>query len=131
MRVATAKIKDLLTKIPGTQHVKYSTADPKPQIEIQLDREKMANLGINATEVGTAISNASGVMILPNTAIKAMSMILWCSLDDFDKSNMSDVSKLRFTNSQGLSFECAQLQPLQKTWAKVPWNVWTGCRLST
>ena len=38
--------------------MKFSVKDPKPEVTVQLDRQKMTQLGINATEVGQALQNA-------------------------------------------------------------------------
>ncbi len=72
----------------------------------------MANLGINATEVGTAISNAFRGNDITKYRYKGNEYDIMVQSDDFDKTNMSDVSKLRFTNSQGLSFELSQFATL-------------------
>src|SRR5690606_13526045 len=52
-----SQVKEIVNNTPGTAYVEYSTEDPKPQIEVRLDREKMVSYGINAVEVGTAIGS--------------------------------------------------------------------------
>lgn len=114
VREAAAKIKDLVTKTPGTQYVKYSTADPKPQLEINLNREKMALLGINASEVGAAISNAFRGNDQTKFRSNGNEYDIMIQSDEFDKTDVNDVRKLRFKNSQGLSFELSQFADIKE-----------------
>lgn len=114
VRKAAAMIKDVVTSVPGTQYVKYSTADPKPQLEINLDREKMAILGINASEVGTAISNAFRGNDLTKFRDGGNEYDIMVQSDEFDKTKVNDVRQLRFSNSQGLSFELSQFADIKE-----------------
>lgn len=114
VREAAAKIKELVTKTPGTQYVKYSTADPKPQLEINLNREKMALLGINASEVGAAISNAFRGNDQTKFRSNGNEYDIMIQSDEFDKTDVNDVRKLRFKNSQGLSFELSQFADIKE-----------------
>lgn len=114
VREAAAKIKDLVTKTPGTQYVKYSTADPKPQLEINLNREKMALLGINASEVGAAISTAFRGNDQTKFRSNGNEYDIMIQSDEFDKTDVNDVRKLRFKNSQGLSFELSQFADIKE-----------------
>lgn len=114
VRKAAAMIKAEVAKIPGTQYIKYSTADPKPQLEINLNREKMALLGINASEVGTAISNTFRGNDRAKFRDGGNEYDIMVQSDEFDKSNVDDVRKLRFVNAQGLSFELSQFADIKE-----------------
>ncbi|HYG14164.1 MAG TPA: efflux RND transporter permease subunit [Bacteroidia bacterium] len=108
VRESAAKIREVVTKTAGVQYVKYSTADPKPQLEINLNREKMALLGINASEVGMAISNAFRGNDLTKFRDEGNEYDIMVQSDEFDKTDINDVRQLRFKNAQGLSFELSQ-----------------------
>ncbi len=114
VRQAAAMIKQAVEKTAGTQYVKYSTADPKPQLEINLNREKMALLGINASEVGTAISNAFRGNDLAKFRDGGNEYDIMVQSDEFDKTNINDVRQLRFVNAQGLSFELSQFADIKE-----------------
>lgn len=114
VREAAAMIKQAVEKTAGTQYVKYSTADPKPQLEINLNREKMALLGINASEVGTAISNAFRGNDLAKFRDGGNEYDIMVQSDEFDKTNINDVRQLRFVNAQGLSFELSQFADIKE-----------------
>lgn len=52
----TAKmVKDVVRNTPGTDYVEYSTKTPKPEVDIHLDKEKLAAFGLTVPEVSAAI----------------------------------------------------------------------------
>src|SRR5690606_22573907 len=57
IRETAEAIKGIIDQTPGTIYSEFSTKTPKPEIDVQLDREKMALFGLNATQVGMAIGN--------------------------------------------------------------------------
>ncbi|MCB0507942.1 MAG: efflux RND transporter permease subunit [Bacteroidetes bacterium] len=52
------KVHDIIKKTPGTDYVEYSTKSSKTEIQIALDREKIARMGLNIQSVGYAIQLA-------------------------------------------------------------------------
>ncbi len=114
VREAASMIRAAVTATPGIQYVKYSTADPKPQVEINLDREKMALLGINASEVGSAVSNAFRGNNQAKFSDKGNEYDIMIQSDEFDKTNINDVRQLRFVNNKGLSFELSQFADINE-----------------
>jgi len=51
-------IANITSKIPGTADVKLSAELGKPELKVELDREKMTNLGLNIAEVGMSLRTA-------------------------------------------------------------------------
>ncbi|MCB9034422.1 MAG: efflux RND transporter permease subunit [Chitinophagales bacterium] len=56
--VAAQKIHDIVKETPGTDYVEYSTKSPKTEIQIKLDRDKVAKMGLTIPAVGAAIQIA-------------------------------------------------------------------------
>ena len=56
--VAARKIKDIITKTPGADYVEFSTKSLKTEVNIKLDRDKIAKMGLNIPAVGAAIQLA-------------------------------------------------------------------------
>lgn len=52
------KVHDIIKKTPGTDYVDYSTSKSKTEIEVELDREKIAKMGLNIQTVGYAVQLA-------------------------------------------------------------------------
>jgi len=51
------QIKDYMINLNGTRDVKLNVSDPKPELQIQLSREKLALNGLNTAMVATTIRN--------------------------------------------------------------------------
>lgn len=114
IRKAAALVKQVTTSVPGTQDVKYSVKDPKPEVTVNLDREKMAQLGISAAEVGQALQNAFRGNDLSKFKQNGNEYDILVSLDQFDRTQASDVSRLTFVNSKGQTFELSQFATVQE-----------------
>ncbi|GAB4025250.1 efflux RND transporter permease subunit [Spirosoma gilvum] len=114
IRQAAAQVKNVVASIPGTQDVKFSVKDPKPEVTVSLDREKMAQLGISASDVGIALQNAFRGNDLSKFKQNGNEYDILISLDRFDRTNPQDVSRLTFVNNQGRTFELSQFARVQE-----------------
>ncbi len=115
IRKAAAMVKSVVMSVPGTQDVEYSVKDPKPQIDVQLNREKMAQLGISAAEVGNTIQIAFRGSDKSKFKQGGNEYDIRIALDKFDKANIDDVQKLSFVNSRGQTFELSQFANVTET----------------
>ncbi len=108
IRKAAEEVLKITKSVPGTQDVKYSVKDPKPEVSIKLDREKMAQLGINAADVGMALQTAFRGDDRAKFKQNGNEYDILVSLDQFNRSSANDVGHLLFVNNQGRSFELSQ-----------------------
>lgn len=115
IRVAANKIKEIIEKTPGTLYTEFSTKNPKPQIDVQLDREKIASYGLNASEVGTAIGSAFRGNDLAKYKHEGNEYDIMVQSDGFDKTNIDDVRALPFVNAQGQVFQLSQFANVTET----------------
>ncbi|HEY0111431.1 MAG TPA: efflux RND transporter permease subunit, partial [Fibrella sp.] len=86
IRKAAALVKQVTASVPGTQDVKYSVKDPKPEVTVNLNRERMAQLGISATDVGMALQNAFRGNDLSKFKQNGNEYDILVSLDRFDRT---------------------------------------------
>ncbi|MFD2571826.1 efflux RND transporter permease subunit [Spirosoma soli] len=114
IRKAAALVKQVTASVPGTQDVKYSVKDPKPEVTVNLNRERMAQLGINASEVGLALQNAFRGNDQSKFKQNGNEYDILVSLDRFDRTSAQDVSRLTFVNNQGKTFELSQFATVQE-----------------
>ncbi|MEZ0540045.1 efflux RND transporter permease subunit [Fibrella arboris] len=114
IRKAAALVKQVTASTPGTQDVKFSVKDPKPEVTVNLDRDKMAQLGISASDVGIALQNAFRGNDLSKFKQNGNEYDILVSLDQFDRTQASDVSRLTFVNNQGKTFELSQFATVQE-----------------
>ncbi len=101
-------IKKLIIKTPGTNDVNSSLEDVSNEISVEIDKEKMADLGLTLSAVGVVMSTAfSG-----NTDAKfkdgSYEYDINVIYDEFNRRNLSDVSNLMFINSEGQQIKLSQ-----------------------
>ncbi len=114
IRKSAAEALQVVKSIPGTQDVKYSVKDPKPEITVNLNRERMAQLGISAADVGMALQNSFRGNDRSKFKQNGNEYDILIRLDQFDRTSLNDVSHLLFVNNQGKSFELSQFAQVQE-----------------
>lgn len=93
---------------PGITDVKFSSEQGKTEIRVEIDRQKMAALGLTVFDVGTALKVAltgddgSKYREGPNE------YTIRIALDKFDRSNPESIGKLSFVNPAGQLIELQQ-----------------------
>ena len=102
------RAKAILNTIPGAAETKLSVEKGTPEINVQVDRDKMAALGLNLQTVGATMQYAfSG-----NTDAKyrkgQYEYDINVQFQDFDRKNIEDVRNLNFTNTKGESIKLMQ-----------------------
>lgn len=108
VRKVAEEYKALIATIPGTQSVELSVKDQKQQIEVELNREKMAVLGLDASQVGNALQNAFSGNSNAKYKENGNEYDILINLDQFDRSDINNVSELSFTNNNGQNFTLSQ-----------------------
>lgn len=115
IRKVAEQIYAITAKTPGVVYPDFSTDDPKPQIDIQLDREKMAIFGLNAIEVGSAIGNNFRGSDQTKYKHEGNEYSIMIQSDNYDKSKIEDVRSLTFVNAQGQTFQLSQFANVNET----------------
>jgi len=105
---AAAMVKDVVKNTPGTSDVRYSIDDPKPEVQVHLNRDKIDELGLNVADIGTAMRTA----LAGNSDCKYSDGIydydINIALGDFNKSNIDDIARLTFVNNRNEIIELKQ-----------------------
>jgi HAE1 family hydrophobic/amphiphilic exporter-1 len=114
IRKTAAQVKSIVSSVPGTSNVDYSVDDPKPEVGVTLDREKMAQLGINAAEVGATLQTAFRGDDRSKFKQNGKEYDIMVNLDQFDRSKADDIRHLTFVNSQGQTFELSQFATIKE-----------------
>lgn len=114
VRSTADEYKKILEAIPGTQFVKLSVKDQKQEINIELNREKMTLLGLDATQVGRAVQNSFSGDDQSKFKQGGNEYDIKVSLDRYNRSNISNVKELSFTNSNGQSFQLSQFAEVKE-----------------
>lgn len=108
VRSVAEEYKKIIEGVSGTKFVKLSVTDPKPEIKVQLDREKMAILGVDASQVGQALENAFSGNDRNKFKEKGNEYDILVGYDLANKSNIADIRSLSFSNNSGQTFSLSQ-----------------------
>jgi hydrophobic/amphiphilic exporter-1 (mainly G- bacteria), HAE1 family len=95
------QLKEVVKSIPGTSEVKASVEGGNPEIAVQIDRQKLAELGLSLDVVGSTMQNA----FTGNDQSKLLQgddeYPIKVQLDEFDRQNINDIRNLTFQNTRG------------------------------
>ncbi|RXF68934.1 efflux RND transporter permease subunit [Arcticibacter tournemirensis] len=105
----------LIATIPGTQFVKLSVTDRRTEVNVKLNRERMGILGLNASDVGATLQNSfsgNDQSLFKEAGNEHDILII---LNRFNRSDINDVRRLPFTNSNGESFTLSQFAEVSES----------------
>lgn len=108
VRFAAEQYQKIVASVPGTQFVELSIKAQKPQLEVKLNRDKMALLGINAGQVGLALQNAFSGNDNSKFKQAGNEYDILISLDRSNRSKINDVRNLPFVNDNGQAVVLSQ-----------------------
>jgi hydrophobic/amphiphilic exporter-1 (mainly G- bacteria), HAE1 family len=96
-------------KTPGTADVKYSIDDPRQEVQVKLNRDKMSKLGLSVSDIGSTLR----VALAGNDDSKYREgnyeYNIRVGVDNFDRTRPEDVSKLTIINKKGEIIELNQI----------------------
>ncbi len=102
------RILELLKKVPGSVDAELSTDSGSPEVQVNIDRDKMASLGLNLASVGQTMQTAFN----GNTDGKFRSGEYEYDINirfgDANRQSIDDVRNLMFTNPQGQQVRLSQ-----------------------
>ncbi|MBK1441430.1 efflux RND transporter permease subunit [Parapedobacter sp. ISTM3] len=104
----------LLNKIPGTVESKLSVESGTPEITVEVDRDKMAALGLNLQTVGATMQTAFNGNTDGKFRAGEYEYDINIRFDDYDRKNVNDVSNLQFTNDAGQLVRLSQFATIQE-----------------
>lgn len=97
----STQVQELMKEVPGTAEVKASVEGGNPEIAVQIDRQKLAELGLSLDVVGSTMQNA----FTGNDNSKLLQgddeYPIKVQLDEFDRQNIDDIRNLTFQNTSG------------------------------
>ena len=103
-----ALIMQTIHRTPGTSDANYSIDDPRQEVQIKLNREKMSELGLSVSDVGTTLRTALNGNDNSKFTEGSYEYKIRIGIDNFDRTKSDDVSKLTFVNKKGELIELKQ-----------------------
>lgn len=90
-----------LKTIPGSTGVKLTSEDGNPEINVRIDREKMASLGLNVATVGMGMQVAFSGNTDSKFTLGDREYDINIRYDEIGRGTIDDVKNLEFVNSNG------------------------------
>lgn len=106
---------DSLRSISGTADVRLSSEEGKPETRIEIDRERMAALGLTLSDVGSTLRLAFTGDDKAKFREGDDEYDIRVMYDEFDRSNTADVSKVTCKNKDGKLIELGQFATIYQT----------------
>ncbi|MFA6542697.1 MAG: efflux RND transporter permease subunit, partial [Bacteroidota bacterium] len=101
-------VKNTLENVDGTADVRLSSESGKPEMQIDIDRAKMAQLGLSVAEVGAALRIALAGDDESKFRDGNNEYDIRIRLDEFDRSQTNDLGGISFMNNRGQQIELKQ-----------------------
>jgi HAE1 family hydrophobic/amphiphilic exporter-1 len=97
-----------MKKVPGTFEVRLSVEAGNPEVDIRIDKDKMATLGLSTAMVGMTLQNAfsgnSDTRFRDGDNEYNINVVM----DQFDRNSINDIAGLTFINDRGLPVQLNQ-----------------------
>lgn len=104
-----------LRKIPGATEVKLTSEDGNPEINVQVDRDKMSALGLDLSTVGMTMQTAFNGNTDGKFRAGEYEYDINIRYDEFNRSNFNDVSELIFVNNAGQQVKLSQFAKITQS----------------
>lgn len=106
-------VKDIVSSVPGTDYVDYSTKGIRKQVQVKPDREKLASMGLSTQDIAQFLNlsfNGNDKVKLKDNGDEYEINL---EMGDAYKQNLNDVSDLTVTNRQGKVARLEQLADIE------------------
>lgn len=113
MRFANAAMAEL-RKIPGATEMRLSVEAGNPEINVQVDRDKMASLGLSLSTVGSTMQTAFSGNTDGKFRQGEYEYDINIRYEKFNRQNITDVSNLLFINDQGQQVRLSQFAAVKE-----------------
>lgn len=101
MYVTADSIMAVIKDVQGINDIRLSVEKSKPEMHIQLDREKMAQLGLSVADVGKTLQLAFAGNTNLQYSDGGTDYDINVKFDQFDRQKVDDISSITFLNSSG------------------------------
>lgn len=97
-----------LAKIPGATEIKLTSESGSPEVNVQVDRDKMSSLGLSLQTVGLTMQTAFNGNTDGKFRAGQYEYDINIRFGEYNRTNMEDVKNLVFINEQGQQIKLSQ-----------------------
>ncbi|MGE5401451.1 MAG: efflux RND transporter permease subunit [Ignavibacteriales bacterium] len=115
VQLTAERIKNVVKMIPGTADVRLSSGEGKPETRVEINREKMASLGLGLDQVAATLRVAFTGDNDSKFREGSNEYDIRIILDKFDRTRTSDLGRITFMNNMGEKIELQQFANIFQT----------------
>src|SRR5690606_22186954 len=108
------KARSLLAEVEGSTGTKLSVEGGNPEVEVEVNRDKMASLGLNLQTVGMTMQTAFNGNTDGKFRQGEYEYDINIRFDDYDRRNVDDVKNLLFANNDGAFIRLSQFADVKE-----------------
>lgn len=109
------KVVNVLRTIPGAADVAIDQEPPLPQLQIIADRDRIAQYGLNFSDVADMIELAIGGKAISQIFVGSKSYDVICRFDDASRNTPESIGNLLLTNGAGAKIPLSQVADIKMT----------------
>jgi HAE1 family hydrophobic/amphiphilic exporter-1 len=112
---AAVQVEDVLKSVPGTTDVRLSSETGKPEMHIEIDRAKMAQLGLSVADVGTTLRVALTGDDQSKYRDGSNEYDIRIQFDESNRTRTDDLGGIAFMNIRGQQVELKQFATIYQS----------------
>lgn len=109
------KLKKVINTLPGANDVQVSVEEGSPEVNISIDRKRLADLGLDMQQVGATLQTAFTGNDQSTYRDGGNEFDIRVMMDAFDRKNPKDVANISFVNSRGELVKLAQFATITQS----------------
>ena len=109
------KVVNVIKKIPGSADVAIDQEPPLPQLQIVANRDRIAQYGLNVSDVADMIELAIGGKAISQIFVGSKSYDVICRFDDESRNSVERIGNLLLTTSEGAKIPLSQVADIKMT----------------
>ena len=109
------QVKRLVRSVPGASEVESSVEGGNSELSVNIDRSKMADLGLSVDMVGATLQNSFAGNRNNKFSADRNEYDINIQLDAFDRSNRDDILNINFMNRAGQLIKLSQFASVAST----------------
>lgn len=114
-RQIAEQIEHVLKRIPGAVDVAVDQEPPLPQLQIIADRDRIAQYGLNISDVTDLIELAIGGTSVSQIFVGSKSYDVICRFNEESRNTPERIGELMLTSSTGIKIPLSQVAQIKKT----------------
>ncbi len=110
------EIRSRIEEIPGAENVQVSRKDDRPELQVVLDRKKLAEHGLNTATVSSSLRNRIDGMTASYLREEGNEYDIIVRYREEYRSSISDIEAISITNALGENVRLGEIGSVQEYW---------------